>query len=191
MDTKENVEVKNQPVIEEAAKESEKANDSTTEHISEKPGKSEDIIKSQTGIIQSLQKQIDELKKKPDARELLRQAIGGDKIEENIDPIKFVTSQVQELKTQLAEKEAIIAKDAYIDKLEGVADAEKRYLKEHIKATDDLDTVVTNELNSLRSVFQQITPQATDTRPKGQGNVSVDVTNAREILDHPEAFKKN
>lgn len=190
MDTKENVEVKNQPEIKEADKESKIENDSTTEHTSEKPDKSEDIIKSQTGQIQALQKQVEELKKaKPDIKSALKELLGDEKVESDVDPIEALKSEFTSLKTELNQTKAEQKRDAYIDNLEGVTEATKKYLKKRISPTDNLEDTVKSELEMLNEVITSNTPSTTDNRPSSIGSVKGNIYDADYILNNSEKFK--
>lgn len=190
MDTKENVEVKNQPEIKEADKESKIENDSTTEHTSEKPDKSEDIIKSQTGQIQALQKQVEELKKaKPDIKSALKELLGDEKIESDVDPIEALKSEFTSLKSELNQTKAEQKRDAYIDNLEGVTEATKKYLKKRISPTDNLEDTVKSELEMLNEVITSNTPSTTDNRPSSIGSVKGNIYDADYILNNSEKFK--
>ena len=189
METKENVEVKNQPVAEEAVKESKETNDSTTEHISEKPDKSEDIIKSQTGQIQKLQKEIEELKKQPDLKTALKDLLGEEKVESDVEPLDALKSKLDSLTEQITKKDAEIAKNNYIDGLE-VTEPVKKYLKTKVQATDNLEEAVKKEVELVNELIENATPKTTDSRPKGIGSVSGSSTNMNFVLEHPELFKK-
>jgi len=189
MDTKENVEVKNQPVAEEAVKESKGTNDTTTEHKSEKPDRSEDIIKSQTGQIQALQKQIEELKAKPDVKSTLKELLGDDNVESDVDPLETLKSEFSSLKAELNQTKAEQARDAYIDNLQGITEATKKYLKKRVTPSDDLETVVTTELEMINEVITSSTPTTSDNRPNSIGTVKGNITDADYILNNPEKFK--
>ena len=185
---KENVEVKNQPEVEVAPVETEATNDSTTEHIS-KPDKSEEIIKSQTGQIQALQKKIAELEQKPDIKTALKDLLGDEKAESDVDPVEALKSELTSLKQQIAQKDAELVKNNYIDGLDE-PESVKRYLKNKIGAVDNAQEVVDKELEAVKELLQNSTPKTTDTRPKGIGISRGSSLDADYVLNHPEQFKK-
>lgn len=185
---KENDEVKNQPVAEVVEEKTEVIKDSTTEHIS-KPDKSEEIIKSQTGQIQALQKKIAELEQKPDIKTALKDLLGDDKAESDVDPVEVLKSELTSLKQQITQKDAELAKNNYIDSLDE-SEPVKKYLKSKIGAVDNVEEVVGKELKAVKELIEIATPKTTDSRPKGIGISKGSSIDADFVLTHPEQFKK-
>lgn len=185
---KENDEVKNQPVAEVVEEKTEVIKDSTTEHIS-KPDKSEDIIKSQTGQIQALQKKIAELEQKPDIKTALKDLLGDEKAESDVDPVEALKSEFTSLRDKLIQKDAEIAKNNYIDSLEE-SEPVKRYLKSKVGAVENIEEIVSKELTLVKELIDNATPRTTDSRPKGIGVSKGNSLDADFVLTHPEQFKK-
>jgi len=194
MDTKEKEqekvstpEVKESPAEETKQDKSEPKVESKSEPISEKSDKSEETIKSLQGQISKLQKELNE---KSDIRTQLKSLIGEEQVESDVDPIEVLTTKLTSLESRLAEKDAEIAKNNYIDGLDQ-PEAVKRHLKKIVKAdTEGLESVVEEELKSVNDLLENIPHKATDSRPKGIGATSSDTTNMDYVLNHPELFKK-
>jgi len=194
MDTKEKEqekvstpEVKESPAEETKQDKSEPKVESKSEPISEKSDKSEDVIKSLQGQISKLQKELNE---KTDIKTQLKSMLGEDTAESDVDPVEALNSRLQTLESQLVSERAENAKNNYIDGLDQ-PEAVKRHLKKIVKAnTEELESVVEEELKSVSELLANVPPKATDFRPKGIGATNADTTNMDYVLSHPELFKK-
>ena len=161
----------------------------TTSEVSE--DKAEDIIKSQTGIIQSLQKQVKELSEKPDIKDVLKDLLGEENTDADVVTVDTVKTQLDSLKSELARERAINARNTYIDSKEDLTDAEKRYLKSEITETENIEEVVEKKIGSLRELLQNQTPQANDSRPDGLGGGTPGGSfDADFVKAHPEIYNK-
>lgn len=157
------------------------------EDKSNRDDRSEDTIKSLQGQISRLQKELNE---KTDVRKQLQTLLGEDNTVSDVDPVEALNNRLQSLEKELALSKSEIAKNNIIDGLD-VAEPVKRYLKTRVSASsENVEEVVKTELESVQQLLESAIPKTTDSRPKGLGAGSGDVTNMQYVLDHPELFKK-
>ena len=157
------------------------------EDKSNRDDRSEDTIKSLQGQISRLQKELNE---KTDVRKQLQSLLGEDNTASDVDPVEALNNRLQSLEKELALSKSEIAKNNIIDGLD-VAEPVKRYLKTRVSASsENVEEVVKTELESVQQLLESAVPKTTDSRPKGLGAGSGDVTNMQYVLDHPELFKK-
>lgn len=157
------------------------------EDKSNRDDRSEDTIKSLQGQISRLQKELNE---KTDVRKQLQTLLGEDNTAPDVDPVEALNNRLQSLEKELALSKSEIAKNNIIDGLD-VAEPVKRYLKTRVSASsENVEEVVKTELESVQQLLESAVPKTTDSRPKGLGAGSGDVTNMQYVLDHPELFKK-
>lgn len=157
------------------------------EDKSNRDDRSEDTIKSLQGQISRLQKELNE---KTDVRKQLQTLLGEDNTAPDVDPVEALNNRLQSLEKELALSKSEIAKNNIIDGLD-VAEPVKRYLKTRVSASsENVEEVVKTELESVQQLLESAIPKTTDSRPKGLGAGSGDVTNMQYVLDHPELFKK-
>lgn len=191
MDNKEKEQEKvSTPEVVETPKKEEKSEpkvEPKSEPTPEKSDKGEDIVKSLQGQISRLQKELNE---KTDIKAQLKSMLGEETAESDVDPVEALNTRLRTLETQLEKERAENAKNNYIDGLEQ-PEAVKRHLKKIVRAdSDDLEALVEEELTSVKELLENVSPKATDFRPKGIGASSADATNMAYVLDHPELFKK-
>ena len=89
------------------------------------------------------------------------------------------------LEEALKSKDNELKKNSYIDSLKDVSDSVRRELKRRVSVnanTENMEEVVTQELDAIQELLQDSTPKATDTRPYSVGDKEVDATDARAIL---------
>lgn len=157
------------------------------EDKSNRDDRSEDTIKSLQGQISRLQKELNE---KTDVKKQLQTLLGEDNTAPDVDPVEALNNRLQSLEKELALSKSEIAKNNIIDGLD-VAEPVKRYLKTRVSASsENVEEVVKTELESVQQLLESAVPKTTDSRPKGLGAGSGDVTNMQYVLDHPELFKK-
>lgn len=158
--------------------------ESMSEPKSDVSDKSEDVIKSLQGQISKLQKELNE---KSDIKTQLKSLISDEEAESDVDIVEVLTNRLTSLESSLAQKDAEITKNAYIDSLD-VDETIRRDLKRRIQPSEDLEASVEKELEAINELLQS-SPQAKDTRPKGIGVVIKNSTDADYVLEHPELYK--
>lgn len=145
-----------------------------------------------------LRGQISVLQKKIQSFEDFQQGIsrvvlGNEEEEEKKVKASDVLSEVQDLKKTLAEKETELEKNAYIDSLEEVSESRKKFLKNQIKGTKNIEDKVAAQLKELDRIYKEETEArtGTDRRPVSEGLPGVeDTKDARKILENKEKYKK-
>lgn len=166
--------------------------DSKSKPTSDNPDVSEieklkNDLKAQANYTSEIQKKLNESQK---VIEAFKNAFSkeDEKVTDVVTP-EAVKTQLDSLMQEIAKKDAELAKNTYIDSLDGISEAQRRYLKNHVQATDNLEDSVKKNLDDLRQVIESEIPRAIDNRPKGAGSSSFSVTDARSILEHPENYK--
>ena len=159
---------------------------------SETPDKSEDTIKSLQGQISKLQRELNE---KSDVKAQLKELLGEEETESDVDPVEVLTTKLNNLESEIQKEKAENFKHSYIDNLdmEVLTEGKRKYLKRKVSASMDekeLESAITEELKTLDEILADQTPQATDSRPYGVGATVGDSMDATHVLENPDAYRK-